>query len=231
MARRLSRRGSFPPQLVGGSPEYSFRRSAGGGSVGLGDPFDRALSPPRGLYSPPRVRPVPAPEKLPSPAEWRAFSNPLADSNLSLSDLRGPDSSFADGARLKDQDGPAQAHFLLGVNSGAGDQQSIDKLDTIEKDREMIEASTILKRNTFASHSKAPREMSEGLRKGRPHAVAVTRGLGFEAASNGHAGRRQRGRWSTPAGVLLPNFNVVADNDLFSQDSSISLAEPEILEW
>jgi hypothetical protein len=230
MARRLSRRGSFSPQLVGGSPEYAFRRSARGGSMGLGDPFDRALSPPRGLYSPPRVRPVPAPDKLPSPAGWRAFSNPLANCKFSPPDPRGPDSGFANGARLKDEDGPAQAPSLLGVNRGAGEQQPVDKIDTNEKDREMTEASTILKRNRFASHSEASREASEVLQKGRPHAFAVARGLGFEAALNGPAGRRQRGRWSTPAGVLLPSFNVVADNDLFSEDSSTSLAEPEILE-
>lgn len=220
-----TRHASFSPQLVG-SPEYAVRRTRAG-RIRIGEPFEseRPLSPPRNLYSPPRVRPVPAPEKLPSPAEWRAFSNPLAHEQDDVADGSGA------GAVPRAEQRKEGKRFVDDVASGIGSSRvtpaSVRANGHMPGGSSRAEAG--MTRSPSVARSEPPRTRAgENFQSKRAQSVAGARGLGSEGARQSPAAaRRQRARWSTPAAVLLPSFDSVADNELFSEESTTSLADPE----
>lgn len=216
------RHASFSPLSVG-SPEYVHRRNVRGVRTGEPISFERALSPPRNLYSPPRVRPVPAPEKLPSPGDWRAFSNPLAS---------GEDDVTSGTVRQADQrnDGQKRRPSFVEEVTSLVDAERITAAsaggEKVESDRVQVWPE----RSASVSRSEPPRSRAgEKFYRERPYSVAGARGLGQGdgARQSPAAARRQRARWSTPAAVLLPSFDNVADNQLFLEESNTSLADPE----
>ncbi|GAQ80632.1 hypothetical protein KFL_000580260 [Klebsormidium nitens] len=214
-----TRHASFSPQSVG-SPEYAVRRTSAR-RIRVGDPFggERPLSPPRNLYSPPRVRPVPAPEKLPSPAEWRAFSNPLAHEQNDVGS-----GSVPGGVHQRNEGKKFVDDVASGIGTGRVTPASVGATGSSR-------AQTGTSRSPSVARSEPPRTRAgESFHSKRPQSVAGARLLGFEGARQSPAAaRRQRARWSTPAAVLLPSFDSVADNELFSEESNTSLADPETI--